>query len=75
MRPVTIARTVLIIVAAAAVALLLPRCGKSVLGNESSGVYHSPDCRLIGSSTSLRRFTSRTAAEAEGFRPCGVCVH
>lgn len=75
MKPATIARTMLILAAAAAVALLLPRRGRSVLGNEASGVYHSPDCRLIGSSTTLRRFASRSAAEAEGFRPCGVCVH
>ncbi|RMF84566.1 MAG: Ada metal-binding domain-containing protein [Nitrospirae bacterium] len=59
--------------AAAMVVALWPR-RRGVVGNERSRVYHDPACRLAPAPERAVRFGSAAAAEAAGYRPCGVCL-
>ena len=43
------------------------------LGDPSSRVYHTLDCKLAPSRSKAVFFDSPTAAERAGFRPCAVC--
>ena len=44
-----------------------------LVGNEVSGVYHRPGCRLFEAGETSPVFVSAAEAAELGYRPCGVC--
>ena len=44
------------------------------IGNARSRVFHAPSCRNAGCKNCTRRFATREAAIAAGFRPAGDCL-
>ncbi|NOZ22352.1 MAG: hypothetical protein GXP25_14830 [Planctomycetes bacterium] len=52
-------------------------CASSqVIGNKSSKVYHTRDCKCVGKMKEENKvpFASTDAARKEGYRPCKVCL-
>lgn len=43
------------------------------IGNESSHVFHTQDCKYSASKKCTASFTSRAAAIEKGYKPCSVC--
>ncbi|MFH2061212.1 MAG: Ada metal-binding domain-containing protein [Pseudomonadota bacterium] len=43
------------------------------VGNESSHVFHTQDCKYSASKKCTASFTSRAAAIEKGYKPCSVC--
>lgn len=42
-------------------------------GNVDSGVFHASVCRHYDCKNCVKSFSSREAAIAAGYRPCGIC--
>jgi endonuclease YncB( thermonuclease family) len=51
-----------------------PPAAAGVIGNTSSKVYHLPTCPNAACKSCTRTFTSRSEADAAGFRPAGDCI-